>query len=187
MRINSLLNAIGIMTVIILFMTALFLTAGCSTARSSKKHYIQILYEGEIRPQEDVAVVITSIKYRPPGKNASEIKLRIINIDGIDITETITEVTPGVHRFHIQCKRVLISVPFTGKTDKIIETRTPRLSETFNAKAGYIYYPTRNREKDNDKCSTIIVEKRFSELDTSKWKEMLKTYNKGRSESLYVH
>jgi hypothetical protein len=185
MRINSLLNAIGIMTVIILFMTALFFTAGCSTARSSKKHYIQILYEGEIRPQEDIAVVITSIKYR-----RSQIELRIINIDGIDITETITEVTPGVHRFHIQCRRVLMSRPVGRKTEKMIETRTPRLSETFNAKAGYIYYPTRNRAKDNDKCSTIttiIVEKHFSELDTSKWKEMLKTYNKGRSEGLYVH
>lgn len=180
MRINSLLNAIGIMTVIILFMTALFFTAGCSTARSSKKHYIQILYEGEIRPQEDVAVVITSIKDR-----RSESKLRIINIDGIDITETITEVTPGVHRFHIQCKRVLMSTPVGRKTQKMIETRTPRLSQTFNAKAGYIYYPTGNREKD--KCSTIIVEKHFSLLDTSKWKEMLKIYNKGRSEGLYVH
>ena len=185
MRINSLLNAIGIMTVIILFMTALFLTAGCSTARSSKKHYIQILYEGEMRPQEDIAVVITSIKYR-----RSRIELRIINIDGIDITETITEVTPGVHSFHIQCRRVLMSRPVGRKTEKMIEIRTPRLSENFHAKAGYIYYPTRNRAKDNDKCSTIttiIVEKHFSELDTSKWKEMLKTYNKGRSESLYVH
>jgi predicted component of type VI protein secretion system len=186
MRINSLLNAIGIMTVIILFMTALFLTAGCSTARTSKKHYIQILYEGEMRPQEDIAVVFTSMKYRYYGMSTTS-HLKIIDIDGIKINEIITEVTPGIHKCKIQCKTVT-PMGVGEKREKLIETRTPRLHKTFNAKAGYIYYPKGPRKWDRSKkCSTNIVEKHFSELDTSKWKKTLKSYNKSRSEGLYVH
>ena len=98
------MNAINMMIAFILSMIALFFTAGCSTTEPSKKHYIQMLYEGGIRPQEDIAIVLTSIKGRPHG---NEIKLKILDIDGIKITEIITEVTPGVHNFNIQCKSVI--------------------------------------------------------------------------------
>ena len=119
MRINNLLNAIGIMTVIILLITALFLTAGCSTAGSSKKPYIQILYEGEMRPQEDIAVVVPSMKHKfPRNSNIPPSHLRIINIDGIKIAETITEVTPGVHRCEIKCQRVESTWTTGRKTHK---------------------------------------------------------------------
>ena len=57
----------------------------------------------------------------------------------------------------------------------------------FNAKAGYIYYPKVTGKGDNDTCSTNIVEKHFGELDTSKWKKTLKSYNKSRSEGLYAY
>ena len=183
MRINNLLNAIGIMTVIILSMTALFLTAGCSTARSSKKHYIQILYEGEMRPQEDIAVVFTSMKYN----GLATVHLRIIEIDGIKIDEFFTEVTPGVHRYKVKCIKVSSTYTSKEKVFKIKETKTPRSHKTFNAKAGYIYYPALPRGGYNNNCSINIIEKHFSELDKSKWNKTLKSYNKRRSEGLYVH
>ena len=186
MRINTLPNAIGIMTVIILFMTPLLQTTGCSTARPSKKHQIQMLYKGEIRPQEDIAIVITSMKYNPPG-HAPQIKLRIINIDGIEITEMITEVTPGVHKFRIQCERKRLSYSIGKNTYQTTKERTGHIIRTIDAKAGYIYFPIGSREKDNNKCSPIIVEEYFRDLDTNKWGEMVKTYNKMKNEGIYAH
>ena len=118
------------MIVFILFMIALFFTAGCSTTGASKKHYIQILYEGEIRSQEDIAVVFTSMKYN----GLTTVNLTIIEIDGIRINEFFTEVTPGVHRYKVKCIRVSSIYTSNEKANKIKETKTPRSYKTFNAK-----------------------------------------------------
>ena len=126
------------------------------------------------------------MKYKPPGRTP-QIKLKIKSIDGIRATEIITEVTPGVHHFHIQCEREKLSYSIGRNTFQTTKERTGHIIRTIDAKAGYIYFPIGSKEKDNDKCSPIILEEYFRNLDTSKWEKMLKRYNKMRSEGLYVH
>jgi hypothetical protein len=121
---------------LVLLTSLLFFLNAC---RAKHTNSLRKMYPGELRPEREIALVLTSDRDIDSG---SSDHYEIIEIDGINTERlSVIEVEPGTYTCSIQLSGsssyMLRPMQYTTHYKS-----TSALKTTFTASAGYVYYPS---------------------------------------------